>query len=260
MTPGPNIQLLDNDSKDDGSSSSLPFNEKIPFETDAFQGTFYVRFADISPSDPAKSAAHAAYFADKKRFYQMVVQGRFTDPSLTFADLLLGDVYDRPIQGVPKGRLFQLLQKFMEALAPGIIFEMTDDRPRVLVPIGGAQTLRVDLPGEEPSDYSKLEDSTALLVGGGFGSTKERRKKLSVPKTAREYKVSVDHVYTFECYDHSMDFANYEQVFMLGKRIDLVEKLDGQVMSLGMYKRDDKSSCIYKFPFWHERMMKTPEK
>lgn len=239
-----------------GDGESLPLGEKIHFESDIFMGSFYLRLKGIHPyDDDEKMAAHTTYFDGKKRLYQIVIQGQFKKEGLTFADLCLGDVYEKPLKGIPKGRVMRMYEKFMEVIAPGIIMDMTNDmHPKILSPVGGAQTIRADLPGEEPSDYSCLLDSTGLI--GDFGGVKKRRKKLSNPKSAKQYKINPCHVYTFECYDHTMDFTNYCQIAMIGikMKIDLVPVLDGQCMSLGMYLRNDEK-CVYKFPLWHEKVV-----
>lgn len=235
---------------------ALPLGKMIDFETDFFKGSFFLRLRDINPhiDDPEKYAEHSAYFDGKKRLYQLVIQGRFKDDNLMFSDVVLGDVYDKPMKGVPTGRTFRLIKKFVEAITPGMIFDIGNEvQPKVLAPIGGAQTLSVDLPGEEPSDFGNIIESTNLL--GKFDSTGKRRKRLCNPKTAAEYKINTQHVYTFEVYDHTMDFGNFYQHLMFGlTKIDLVPSLDGQSLSLGMYKRQS-LSCLFNFSLWHERAL-----
>jgi len=251
ITAGKGMQASSSDGTTAGATSSLPLGEKIAFETDLFVGIFYLRFRDMTApyaNDAAQMSSHAAYFDSKKRFYQMVVQGKFKADDLTFADVCIGGVYDEPFVGVPKGRVMKLYEKFMETLSPGLIMDMTGNNPTVLAPAGSAQTLRADVEGDEPTDFDALVDHLELI--GDFGT--KRKKKLSNPKTARLYGVDPAYVYTFECYDHSMDFINYSQV-MWGKKIDLLPSLNGQAMALGMYKRD--FTCVYKFPMWHERLV-----
>lgn len=235
--------------------SPLPLGVPIEFESAMFKGRFFLRLKDINHhADEAKSAAHAAYFEGRKRFYQLILQGQFKDDALSFNDVVLGDVYDRPLKGVPKGKWFRIIKKFVEAISPGIMFDVGDAvRPKVLAPIGGVQTLRVDLPGDEPSDFESLVENTALL--GKFSSVEKRRKALSNPKTAARYALDTKHVYTFEVFDHSMDFGSYHQHVLSYLKIDLVPSLDGQSLSLGMYKRQC-LTCLFNFSLWHERALK----
>ncbi|KAL7448459.1 hypothetical protein ACHAWC_001763, partial [Mediolabrus comicus] len=104
------------------------------------------------------------YFSGKKRLYQLVIQGQFKTNDLTFSDVVLGDVYDKPLKGVPNGRIGKVIKRFVEAISPGIIFDIFHDKqPKVLAPIGNCQTLSVDLPGNEPSDFNDISENTTLL-------------------------------------------------------------------------------------------------
>lgn len=245
---------VDIDALEDGAP--LPLGRRVRFETPAFSGTFFLRLRDNNPHPVGsfEHNAHVAYFAGRKRLYQLVVQGRFKERGLAFSDVVLGDVYDRPMKGVPSGRLFRAIKKVVESITPGMVFDIGDRRrPKVLAPIGGAQTMRVDLPGQEPAEYSNIVESTGLL--GAFDSAEERRKRLGNPTTARQYRIDPGHVYTFEVYDSTMDFGNYYQHIMMGlTKIDLVRSLDGQSLSLGMYKREG-LSCLFNFSLLHERSL-----
>ena len=162
------------------AGQSLPLGTAIEFESDIFKGIFFLRLRGIKPGTSATS--QAAYFDGKKRFYQLVVQGQFKDDRLTFADIVLGDVYQRRLKYIPHGRTGRLVRRFVEAMSPGIIFDIFSDQPKVLAPVGGCQTVSVDLPGEEPKNFDTIEENTELL--GEFSSKNERRKVLSRPTTA----------------------------------------------------------------------------
>ena len=215
---------------DDGVQTShdgkgLPFGESISFETDSFKGSFFLRLRTMDN--------HAPYFDGKTCLSQLVIQGQFKIDSLTFADLMLGDIYDRPLKGVPSGRsmMGRMIKRFVEGMSPGVIFDIFHDKqPMVLAPIGSCQTMRVDLPGEEPSDFDEIKESTALL--GYLGSGDRRRKILSKPTSAAEFKINKDHVYTFEILDHIMDYETFHQHLMGGMKVDLIPSLDGQNASI----------------------------
>lgn len=231
------------------SEGSLPLGKAIDFETDMFKGRFYLRLCHAKPH-PDDAEKHAAYFDGVKRFYQFVIQGQFKEEGLTLSDIVMGDVYERKLKGVPHGMTGKLLKKFVEALTPGIIFDIFDDKqPKVLAPMGGCQTMSVNLPREEPTDFDKIEENTALL--GKFASKEERAKILSKPKTAAGYEINTGHVYTLEAYDHTMDFGTFHQHFGSYATVDLIPSLDGQTLSLGMYTRSLR--CICNFSLWHER-------
>lgn len=216
---------------DDGVQTShdgkgLPFGESISFETDSFKGKFFLRLRN------GNGVSHSPYFDGKTCLYQLVIQGQFKIDSLTFADLMLGDIYDRPLKGVPSRRsmMGKMIKRFVEGMSPGVIFDIFHDKqPMVLAPIGSCQTMTVDLPGDEPSDFDEIKESTALL--GYFGSGDRRRKILSKPTSAAEFKINKDHVYTFEILDHTMDFGTFHQHLMGGMKVDLIPSLDGQSVS-----------------------------
>ncbi|KAL9190662.1 hypothetical protein ACHAXT_000368 [Thalassiosira profunda] len=230
------------------AGQSLPLGTAIELKSDIFKGIFFLRLRGIKPITDAKG--QAAYFDGKKRFYQLVVQGQFKEDSLTFADIVLGDVYQRRLKYVPHGRTGRLVKRFVEAISPGIIFDIFSEQPKVLAPVGGCQTLSVDFPGEEPKDFNDIGENTELL--GMFSSKKQRRKILSRPTTAETYKIDTGKIYTFEAFDHTMDFASHHQRFTGGFMVDLVPSLDGQSLSLGMYTRSN-LQCMCKFLIWHER-------
>ena len=229
---------------------NIPLGEKVPFETDIFQGVFYLRLRN-APSPTEDGDSHGAYFDGRKRFYQLVVQGRFKRSGLNFSDVLLGGVFARKLKGMPPAALFRAIKIFMDAISPGIVFDIAADRPKVLSPFGACQMMSVDLPGDEPTDFNNIVENHALL--GTFASAGKRRKTLSKPKTAKGYKIDPDHVYTIEAYDDTLDLATFHHVLFGGKmKVDLMPVLDGQSMFLGMYMRED-LQCVYKFALTHTR-------
>jgi hypothetical protein len=124
----------------------------------------------------------ALLFDGKRRLYQLVIQGQFKVKvdDIALSDVVLRQVYDRFLKGVPSGRsmMGKMIKRFVEGISPGVIFDVFHDKqPMVLAPIGSCQTMRVDLPGDEPSDFDEIKENTALL--GYLGSGDRRRKILS---------------------------------------------------------------------------------
>ncbi len=218
---------------DDGVQTShdgkaLPFGESISFETDHFKGKFFLRLRN-----DVTAVASSPYFDGKRRLYQLVIQGQFKMDDIALSDIVLGQVYDRSLKGVPSGRsmMGKMIKRFVEGISPGVIFDIFHEKqPMVLAPIGSCQTMRVDIPGEEPSDFDEIKESTALL--GYLGSGDRRRKILSKPTSAAEFKINKDHVYTFEILDHIMDYETFHQHLMGGMKVDLIPSLDGQNASI----------------------------
>jgi len=78
--------------------NALLLGTKLDFETELFKGYYFLRLHDINPHDDncEKHSEYTAYFEGKKWFYQLVIQGQFKSEDLTFADLVMGDIYERP--------------------------------------------------------------------------------------------------------------------------------------------------------------------
>mmetsp|Transcript_14596 Transcript_14596/g.33526 ORF Transcript_14596/g.33526 Transcript_14596/m.33526 type:complete len:324 (-) Transcript_14596:46-1017(-) len=232
------------------SPGDIPLGEKVPFDTEVFQGVFYLRLRN-APSPNEDGDSHSAYFNGSKKLYQFVTQGRFKRSGLRFSDVLLGGVFEKNLKCMPPAALLRGIRSFMETVQPGIVFNIAADKPKVLSPLGACQTMSVDLPGDEPVDFNNITENNALL--GNFASTGKRRKMLSKPKTAKGYKIDPNHVYTIEGYDETLDLATFHQVLFGGRmRVDLMPVLDGQSMLLGMYTRRD-LECVYKFVLTHKR-------
>mmetsp|Transcript_11223 Transcript_11223/g.21003 ORF Transcript_11223/g.21003 Transcript_11223/m.21003 type:complete len:201 (+) Transcript_11223:818-1420(+) len=145
----------------------------------------------------------------------------------------------------------------MEVLSPGIVIDLLSPKPKILTSFGGVQTLRIDLPGHEPSitgAIGNIKEDTRLLLGDQFiGNIQKRRAYLSNPENSCKYTVNPNHIYSFELYDHSMNFGTYYQHILGGKRVDMVQSMNGQALAFALFTRDKR--CILKFPVWHERMI-----
>ena len=51
----------------------------------------------------------------------------------------------------------KLIKKFIESVSPGIMFDVFDDEEsKVHTPLGGCQTLSLNLPGTEPTDFDAI--------------------------------------------------------------------------------------------------------
>lgn len=240
----------------------LPLGKAIEFETDLFQGRMLLRLKCVEPAqdDKEEQKRHKTYFEGKKRFYQIVVQGRFKESGLKLSDVYFGDCYEKPFLNVSPGVLMNLLQKFMQAINPGMIFDIASDTPRVLTAFGSCQEMSVDLPGKEPNieDPNGISENTALLDGAPkYASAAKRRKKLANPKHSKHVTLNPDHVYTFHIYDHTMDFGTYHQHAM-GGSFDLTTTLNGQPLALCAITADNR--CLYRFPLWHERLVDSMKK
>ena len=157
--------------------NNLPIGEEIPFETDMFQGKFLMRIRN-APNTPDQQ-----YFNGKKRTKQMVIQGRFKK-QMTCDDIYIGDKYEKPLQIFP---LVKLAIPIFQRLVPGISIDLSSDKQKVLMLMGGeSRTISIDLPGEEPDMMGDLTENHIERMGN-FRSITKRRKLLRQPKMASKY-------------------------------------------------------------------------
>lgn len=235
----------------------LPLGIPIAFETDLFKGKVFCRLKAIEPL-PEDADGHKEYFEGKKRHYQFIVQGQFKE-EIKISDIVLGDYYEKPFVGVPKGAIMKLYQRFMEAISPGVIMDMTSETPKILAAFGSCQTLRVDHPGQAPDiALGKVVENTTLLFGKEkFKSESKRRGYLCKPKNSSKHTTNPDHVYTVELYDHTMCFGSYHQ-HVMGTKFDMTKTMNGQPLAFAMFKKDDER-IFCKFPVWHERLLEEME-
>lgn len=239
-----------------GENDVFSVGKVLDFETDLFRGKVMIRLEPIVPNaEDCNVDAYAAYFEGRKRFYELVVQGQFKE-ELGWDEVYFGDVYSKPLNGVPNGMLMKLAQKFMQTLSPGMIFDVASDKPRVLTLAGSAQTIRIDTLGEEPEIDGPvgIVEHTNEDLGKKFKTSNERRKYMSKPKNARKYKLDPKKVYTFELYDHSMNFGTYHQHMMGGKN-DMVKIVNGQPLAFACLTKDDR--YVFRFAVWHERLLES---
>jgi len=265
--------------KDYEAGASLPLNKIVEFETDLFVGKMMCRLKPIPPTLSSQDKqqqdkqnfkqveSHKEYFQKKKRLYQFVVQGRFRK-AIPLSDLVMGDFYEKPFLGIPKGPILRMYQTFMEAITPGVVMDMTSDTPKILTAFGSAQSMRVDLPGNEPDltqqeVLNNLQDNTKLLFGTNPAPNKnkkgietspvKRRAYLSKSKNACKYSTNPEHVYTVELYDHTMCFGSYYHHAM-GIKVDMVQTMNAQPLAFAIFTKHDQA-VVCKFPVWHERLL-----
>jgi len=238
--------------KDYGPGEPLPMGKAIEFESDLFEGRIFCRLRDVDSHPDDKN--HATYFKSGKQLYQFIIQGRFKE-ELAMSDILNGDSYDKPLN-VGNNIMTKMYQKVMRTFSPGIIMEMSAEKPRIMTAFGTnpAQLMMVSRPGEEPdiTKIGSIQEETTLLLGVEDLPAKKRMSYLSKPKNSLKHKVRRDHIYTVEFHDTTTNFATYHQ-YITGAKVDMVPMLNGQPLSFGMFTRDGR--LVYKFPMWHERAL-----
>ena len=231
---------------------ALPLGVPIDFESELFKGCIFLRLRSVEPlQNGQEKKKHNEYFDGKKRFYQAVIQGQFKQ-EFNFSELVLGDFYTRPFHGIPRGAIVKVYQKFMDSLSPGTVTDIASDTPKVLAPLGSCQILRVDLKGNEPdiTGANGIQEDTNLLLGKTFPTPQKRRKYLSDPRKSSNYTVNQAHVYTFELYDHTINFGTYNHHIFGNVKINMAQTLNGQALTFSLFTRDQR--ILWKFPVWHE--------
>jgi hypothetical protein len=249
----------------------IPFNSELPieFETSAFVGKCVLRFRGLPPpsSGPQRDDARErldAYFGRRKRRFQVVVQGRFKREYR--ADrLITGHEFSKPVVNLPAKYVVKTVLKLLRAMNPSINFNLFGARPHAYVSLGAsAQTLRVDVPGQEPdiSTVQSFEENTDLF-GGAFEkkriAPKKRRKLFASAKSAARYFFRPGPVYTFDFYQHVFDPKDYALVFGVDTlRVELARHLSHQPAQI-MARALDKGDYLWCFALWHEKILASPD-
>jgi hypothetical protein len=281
------------DCKLDGDVDSVPIGIPVNFETSLFKGQILVRICNIRIQDSShhnkdddnlssnstntnghKCKFHCEdYFQKRKRLRQYVIQGQFKE-NILMSDVYLGDFYQKPLGLVPPKFLAKSINATFNKIAPGLIMDLTSDKPKVIALLGGVvQNLSIDYLGDEPNIMQfDLPDNTQLIEmdqqrqqqqqqtsGGnsdsdksslGFKSQKERKSKLSVPKIAKKYSYHPGKVYTFNCYDDVFDLSKFSIKVPIIKSIGLNKVLNSQPTTLRACTLDGRS--IFNFNVFHE--------
>jgi Protein of unknown function (DUF1769) len=227
---------------------ALPLGVPIEFETELFKGKLLVRLRNVKTDDPA---SHDAYFRGRSRVMQTVVQGRFKKP-VNMADVFVGSLFKQPMKLVPPPVFMRLLNTLFQRIAPGAILDFASSKPKVVTLYAGtAQTISIDVPGEEPNITAvDLPEDVSRRFGTKFKSIKERKRKLSAPHKAARYEFDTEHVYTLQIYDESMDFGTYNIKLPVYGKFNFSQALGPQPMSLSAVTTS--GEVVYNFDVWHE--------
>jgi Protein of unknown function (DUF1769) len=186
-------------------------------------------------------------------------QGQFKVP-VPFDSLLLGSEFSRPLRLPAPGFIARASAWLAARMGGGVRLNPTGSSPSILAPfIAAAQAVHVAKPGCEPplleagEDMTALGDATLCSPGGGPLSPAKRRA-LFAGHAARAGRVyDTEHVWTFQAYDQSMDYASFMLPVPL-LRLDLVHVLDGQPMQL-LLKDASRNMNVMCMEVWHRRML-----
>jgi Protein of unknown function (DUF1769) len=218
-----------------------------------------VRFRNVKSDD---KAAHDAYFGGNNRVMQAVVQGRFKKP-VSMANVYAGSIFKEPLSLVPPPLFMRMLKVLFHRMSPGAILDFASRQPKVVsLYAGAAQTLSIDLPGQEPDMTAPLlpervpgRRNNDHITGYErndrvFESVAERKRKLSKPEKAARYNFDTDHVYTMEIYDDFMDYGAHNIKLPVYGHFNLIQAIGPQPMSLSAVTAQ--GEVMYDFIVWHE--------
>jgi len=192
----------------------LPINDTrgIEIRTNAFAGKLLVRCRDV-PSregDEEGNDVTNKYFANKKRTFQTVVQGRFLRKGIKCSEVVTGHEFESRFRRIPARWLVSTALKVIRKLTPGLEANITGNKPFIYAPLcATAQVLRADVPGEEPdvTTATSFAENTRLL-GKAFDrcesaiSSKQRKRLFNSPEFGSKYEFLPELVYTFDFYQH----------------------------------------------------------
>ena len=114
----------------------LPINDTrgIEIRTNAFAGKLLVRCRDV-PSregDEQGKAMTEKYFANKKRTFQTVVQGRFLRKGIKCSEVVTGHEFESRFRRIPARWLVSTALKVIRKLTPGLEANITGNKPFIL--------------------------------------------------------------------------------------------------------------------------------
>jgi hypothetical protein len=225
----------------------LPLGVPVAFETPLFKGKLLIRLRNAATDDVA---SHEAYFAGRNRVMQTVVQGRFKK-DLPMSEVYAGCLFKEPLRQTPPPFFMRLLNMILQRVSPGAIIDLHSPCPRVLsLYAGSAQTVSMDAPGEEPDIAAVDLPENFPGYHKPFRSSSDRKRKLAKPSQAARYEFDVNHVYTLQIYDQSMDYGSYSIRLPIYGNYHLSPAIGPQPMSLSAVTTG--GEIVYDFSVWHE--------
>jgi len=226
---------------------SCPIGIPFDFETDLFKGKALIRMRGLESSEDIEGNKN--YFHGRKRKSQTVIQGKFKD-AMNYADVQIGREYELPLKQPPPYIINSMIKQILRRVSPAIEVELCGEKPKVLSTLAeSAQILRKDVPGKEPDITSiDLKENNELGI-----SSKKRKKYFTYPKKASNHIFDTDHIYTFECYDDSMDYKEYTMNIVI-MNYDMANTLNGQPFQV-MAKNKKLGKHLYLFNIMHEHLL-----
>jgi len=240
------------------------------------------------------------YFAKRKRRFQAVVKGCFKTP-LSISRCITGQLFDRPPGPLPARWIVKSIIRFISILAPQLDASLDGDKPRFLTPlVATAQTvvvenkdikkdadysfdsrLKIDVEVDlvEPSSIEptsilsdlrtdsslgiSIPDTTESSVASRMSVRKKIFNTLAADKSSSSYEpqFSMHKVYTFEFFQHLLDFSGDELALDMGRmgRFPLAQAMDGQPLKImAAYQNNEEIhgelDALWSFDIFHQSL------
>jgi len=233
-----------------GIKQKQPVPLGVPFEVDSllFRGKVLLRFRNAKSDDEVKSDE---YFDGRKRLMQTVIQGKFKRP-LRMDEVYVGSLFARPLAGAPPQSMTEIMSAVIRRIAPGLVLDLSSDSPKVIALLAGtAQTMSIDMKGEEPDiTLRDIPENVSHALGTSLTTKSRRKKVLSKPKKAMQYTFDTSYVYTFHTYDDAMDYGLGTMHIPMYGEYDLKPKIGRQPLSLTAVTQS--GEILYDLRVWHE--------
>ena len=246
----------------DKNNGPLPIGVPFAFSSELFEGHCLLRLRGLTSSDDPDG--DGAYFAGRRRQFQVIVQGRFKE-SLSLDEVLTGHEFVRDFHHLPHPWILKSASKLIRKLAPGAEIHIVGDHPpTMLAPLAAtAQVVRGDEPGNEPDivragqhDQDDVQEDCTLL-GGKFASsrvsTASRKLHLSYPSRAAQYTFDTETVYTFDFYQSLLNCCTYSLDLGVAK-VGMSRILNGQPIQCLAKSRSD-GRYLWSFQIWHDSLL-----
>jgi hypothetical protein len=254
----------------------------IDFESPHFVGTLLMRIKQ-APKSKTVEYQSSSYFDKKKRNFQAIVKGRFKT-ALPMSQCVTGQSFHRPAGKLPARWIVTSFVRFVSTLAPQLEATIDGDEPRFLTPLVATCHTALAKPKKDDDMSKDMEDgveeppsvdATSLMLDvkrelnmavsdttkSSVTTRMKARKKAynSVAANKQDKPLfSLDKEYTFEFYQHLLDFSDELAIDMgrpIGK-VGLAQATDGQplkFMSAHQAKSGELNS-LWSFDIWHESL------
>lgn len=233
-------------------SIELPINGgPMTISTSLFEGAVEVHLKGLPTSQ-------GRVFDGKKRFFQIMCQGRFKRP-VDADGLCMGQEFVKA-GGVPPWVGEVVLTAAAKVFSSSTQVDIYAKLPYFMNPVLAAcQLVNVAQPGEEPKLTEATEDMRlfAPQLADKHGAPllpEKRRKWCDAPKNLEGLKFSPDHIYTFHIWQHLIDFSTYKLSVGGFVNLDLSAVLNGQPLQLTC-KDTHAGEYMFSMLVWHERLL-----